>query len=336
MKLLVLGGTHFVGRAVVEAALADGIEVTTLNRGLSPVPAADVRTLLADRTDQAALGQAIGDGAWDAVIDTWSGAPRTAAVAAGLLAGRVGHFGYVSSRSVYMWPFPAGADEHAAVVDGDPDSDDSSDYAAAKRGAELAVLRAFGDRALLARAGLILGPYENIGRLPWWLRRVERGGRVLAPGDPARPIQYIDARDLAAWMLAAARRQLGGVFNAVSRPGHTTMGELLSAAVQATGVTEAELVWAPEKLVLDAGISPWTELPIWLPQDDEYGGMHTGDVSAAHAAGLTCRPVQDTVADTWAWLQAEGDRQPRADRPPVGLDPAKERQVLDTLPGGQA
>jgi nucleoside-diphosphate-sugar epimerase len=336
MKLLVLGGTHFAGRAVVEAALATGLEVTTLNRGLSGITFDGVTQLVADRTDPAALRAALGNAEWDAVIDTWSGAPAVIATSCQLLAGRVGHFGYVSSVSVVSWPVPVGADEQAPMVDGDPDSDDASDYAAAKRGAELAVLRTFGDRALLARAGLILGPYENIGRLPWWLRRAERGGRVLAPGDPARSLQYIDVRDLAAWLVSAARRQVGGAFNAISPPGHTTMGELLDEVARVAGALDAELVWVPQKLILDAGISPWMELPIWVPQDEEFAGFMSVDVSAAHAAGLSCRPVRDTVTGTWAWLQAEGDPKQRPDRPSVGLDPAKEREVLAALTGGPA
>jgi nucleoside-diphosphate-sugar epimerase len=330
MRLLVLGGTHFVGRAVVEAALKRGDKVTTLNRGTSRPPATGVDPIIADRTDPDALRRALGQREWDAIIDTWSGAPRVIRDSCRLLADRAGYYGYVSSRSVYKWPMPLGADEHAPVVDGDPDQDHTDDYAAAKRGGELAALHVFGDRALLARAGLILGPYENIGRLPWWLRRIERGGRVLAPGDPARPLQYIDARDLATWMLTAAERGIGGAFNTVSHPGHTTMGELLETAVKVTG-SEAELVWTPPEVIEEAGISPWTELPIWLPDDTEYGGMHNSDVSAAHNAGLTCRPVQDTVADTWAWLKAEGDPTSRPDRPQHGIDPAKEQQVLDRL-----
>jgi nucleoside-diphosphate-sugar epimerase len=330
MRLLVLGGTHYVGRAVVETALARGDEVTTINRGVSRAAAAGVDALIADRTDPGALRLAVGDRRWDAAIDTWSGAPRVVRDSCGLLAGRAGHYGYVSSRSVYQWPIPLGADEHAALVDGDPDADDAGDYAAAKRGGELAALRAFGERALLARAGLILGPYENVGRMPWWLRRIERGGRVLAPGHPARPLQYIDARDLAGWMLTAAERGIGGAFNTVSRPGHTTMGELLDAAVKVTG-SDAELVWAAPEVLEEAGISPWTELPIWLPQNAEYGGMHDADVSAAHGTGLSCRPVQETIADTWAWLQAEGDPRARPDRPEHGLDPAKEERVLDRI-----
>ncbi|WP_433246193.1 NAD-dependent epimerase/dehydratase family protein [Streptosporangium sp. CA-135522] len=328
MRVLVLGGTHFVGRAVVETALMRGDEVTTLNRGTSGPAAIGVDAILVDRTDPEALRRALGAHEWDAVIDTWSGAPRVIGDSCGLLAGRAGHYGYVSSRSVYGWPMPSGVDERAQLVDGDPDDDAVEDYAVAKRGGELAVLRAFGDRALLARAGLVLGPYEDIGRLPWWLRRIQRGGRVLAPGDPTRPLQYIDARDLAAWMLAAAERGVGGAFNAVSHPGHTTMGELLDTAVKVIG-SDAELVWTAPEVIAEAGISPWTELPIWVPDDAEYGGMHNGDVSAVHDAGLTCRPVQETVADTWTWLQAEGDPRLRSDRPQVGLDPVKEKRVLD-------
>ncbi|HXA62366.1 MAG TPA: NAD-dependent epimerase/dehydratase family protein [Streptosporangiaceae bacterium] len=324
MQLLVLGGTHFVGRAVAETALARGVEVTLLNRGRSRA-AAGAELIVADRTDPEALRSALGNREWDAVIDTWSGAPRVVGEACGLLDGRAGHFGYVSSRSVYRWPMPRGADEQAPVVDGDPDEDGDDDYAAAKRGGELAALKAFGDRTLLARAGLVLGPYEDVGRLPWWLRRIERGGRVLAPGDPARRLQYIDARDLAAWMLTAAADGVVGTFNAVSRPGHTTMGELLQTAVTVTG-SDAELIWTAPEVLEEVGISPWTEMPIWLPDDAEYGGMHNADVSAAHDLGLTCRPVQDTIADTWTWLQLEGDPTPRRE---IGLAPAKEQHALN-------
>ncbi|HEX6526262.1 MAG TPA: NAD-dependent epimerase/dehydratase family protein, partial [Streptosporangiaceae bacterium] len=167
MRLLVLGGTHFVGRAIVETALLEGIDVTALNRGRSRIPGIDVPTLIADRTDPVALRKAIGGMDWDAVIDTWSGAPSVIAASCQLLARRTGHFGYVSTQSVYAEPMPEGADETVPVVSGDPDSADGSDYPTAKRGAELAVQRIFGAGALLARPGLILGPYENVGRLPW-------------------------------------------------------------------------------------------------------------------------------------------------------------------------
>jgi 2'-hydroxyisoflavone reductase len=330
MRLLVLGGTRHVGRAVVETALARGDQVTTLNRGLSRPPAAGVTLLRADRTDPAQLRQALGDDTWDAAVDTWDGAPCVVQSSCRLLAGRTAHFGYVSSRSVYRWPIPSGLDETAAVVDADPSSIDGTDYAAAKRGAELAVLDSFGDAALLARAGLILGPYEMSGRLPWWLRRLSDGGRVLAPGPLQRPLQLIDARDLAAWLLAGADRGLGGTFNAVSRPGHATMGSLLAAGVDVTG-RHADLVWVDPEVIAAANIAAWTELPIWLPPDGDGAGMHDGDVSRAYAQGLWCRPVHATVADTWAWLQDEGFPAPRPDRPPIGLDRAREDEVLADL-----
>jgi 2'-hydroxyisoflavone reductase len=330
MDLLVLGGTHHVGRAVVETALARGDQVTTLTRGVSGPSAPGSRELHADRTDPAQLRAALGDGTWDAVIDTWSGAPRVVLDSARLLAGRAGHYGYVSSRSVYQWPIAVGADEDAPVVDGDAESDASDDYAAAKRGGELAAIEGFGDRAVLARAGLILGPYEGVGRMPWWLRRIERGGDVLAPGPPDMPLQYIDCRDLAAWLLAAADRGIGGAFNSVSQPGHATMRSLLEAAVAATG-SDARLVWAPPEVIEAAGIEGWIELPVWLPPEGEAAGLHTGDVSRIYATGLACRPVAETVADTWAWLQAEGD--PPVGRIAHGLDPDREREVLASLAG---
>jgi 2'-hydroxyisoflavone reductase len=330
MKLLVLGGTHHVGRAVVEAALVRGDEVTTLNRGATgnDVPGVDVRR--ADRTDPEELRSALGDDSWDAVIDTWSRAPRVVADSASLLSGRTGHYGYVSTRSVYAWPVPNGADESAPLVDSDPDSAESDDYGAAKRGAELAVLEHFGGPSVLARAGLILGPYELVGRMPWWLRRIERGGDVLAPGPRHMPIQYIDCRDLAAWLLHAADERISGAFNAVSKPGHATMGSLLEAAVAAVG-SDANLVWVDPEVIEAAGIEPWIELPVWIPPYGEGAAMHDGDVSAIYAAGLVCRPVEQTVADTWKWLQAEGDPPGAEGRPQHGLDPDREREVLAGL-----
>jgi 2'-hydroxyisoflavone reductase len=329
MDVLVLGGTHHVGRSVVEAALERGHFVTTLTRGLSGPPAPGAEPLHADRLDADTIRVALGSRSWDPVVDTWSGAPLAVRDATALLKGRVGHYGYVSSRSVYQWPIPLALDESGPVVDADPDSPAADDYAAAKRGGELATLEAFGERALVARPGLILGPYERVGRLPWWLRRLERGGPVLCPGPQERPLQYVDARDLANWLLMAAANRLGGVFNTVSRPGHTTMGELLETARAVTGST-AELVWVAPAIIEKAALSPWTELPIWVPPDGELAGLHAGDVTAAHAHGLRCRPVAETVLDTWTWMQAEGDPEALSDGS-VGLSPEREQAVLGVL-----
>lgn len=330
MRVLVLGGTGFLGAAVVAAALERGDAVTTFNRGRRDVAPTGARAVAGDRTDATTLTP-LADGEWDLVVDTWSGAARAVATSASLLADQAARYVYVSSRSVYAWPISPGADETAPVVDADPDAD-VTDYAADKRGGELAALRAFGaDRVLLARAGLILGPREDVGRLPWWLRRVARGGRVLAPGPADLPLQYVDARDLAAFLLASS---VTGAVNSVSPPGQTTMGGLLDACLTATGA-DAELVWVTSEFLTQQGVQGWTELPIWVPADDELIGMHTGDTSRAVEAGLTCRPVGHTVADTWSWLHG-GDWSPRADRDPPGLDPDRERALLVAWGAGTA
>src|SRR4051812_35956276 len=326
MDLLVLGGTHFVGRAVVEDALARGWAVTTLSRGRSPAPAG-AEALVGDRTRSDGLA-ALAGRRWDAVVDTWSGAPRVVRASAALLADAAGAYLYVSSRSVYAWPLAIGANEDAPAVAADPDAG-ATDYAADKRGAELAVDAAFGERRIHARAGLILGPHEDVGRLPWWLLRMHRGGPVLAPGTPDQPLQFVDARDLARWMLDAWQGGHRGTFNVVSRTGHATMGSLLEACRDVTG-SSAELVWVPAEDVLAAGIEPWTELPIWMAPGSDGIALHHGDVGRAYAAGLRPRPIQRTVADTWAWLRERGLQPPqREDRPPVGLAPEREQAVLD-------
>ncbi|MCW2786007.1 MAG: NAD-dependent epimerase/dehydratase family protein [Marmoricola sp.] len=332
MKVLVLGGTHHVGRAVVEAALARGDQVSTLNRGSVPA-AAGVDARYADRRDPEALARALGEDHWDALVDTWSEEPVVVRDTARLLGGRVGHWTYISSRSVHAWPIGSGADESAPLVEADPASTDGTAYAEAKRGAEIALEQKLPGPALLARAGLILGPYEVVGRLPWWLARIAAGGRVPVPGPPLRPLQYIDGRDLADWVLACAAHGTTGAFNTVSRPGHTTIGELLAACRTATGA-DAELVWCTPDQIEAAGLTGWSDLPIWAPPTGEIAALHDGDVSAALAAGLTCRPVGETVADTWAWIEREGMPTQRSDRAGrLGIDAAVEAVLLAAADG---
>lgn len=328
MRLLVLGGTHHVGRAVVEAALARGDAVTTVTRGVSGHAVEGAEARHADRRDPEALATALGADRWDAVVDTWSYEPTAVRDAVRLLDGRAAHYTYVSTRSVYTWPIESGADESAPLVDGDPDSTDAEDYAAAKRGGEIAVLEGFGGEVLLARAGLILGPYEVVGRLPWWLNRIAAGGRTPAPGPRERPLQYVDARDLAEWCLEMARSRRGGVFNTVSPTGHTTIGALLERCVEVTG-SRADLVWLTPEQVASAGVSGWTDLPIWAPPTGDLAALHDGDVSAAEAAGLRCGPMEETVADTWAWLQREGTPNPPTNRAgEIGLTREQEERLL--------
>ncbi|MGV9274005.1 SDR family oxidoreductase [Streptomyces griseosporeus] len=334
MRLLVLGGTNFVGRSVVEAALGRGWEVTVFNRGRLAEPPPGVRALTGDRTAPGGLAALEGEETWDAVVDTWSQAPRAVHEAARLLRDRAGRYVYVSSCSVYTWAPPAGYDESAPVVEGAAPDAGETDYARDKRGGELAAVDVFGaDRSVLVRCGLILGPYENVGRLPWWLTRTARGGPVLAPGPRELPLQYIDARDLAEWILGAVEQQLSGPYNLMSPQGHTTMGELLDTCAEVTG-GRADLRWTDPQVILDAGIEPWTQLPVWVPPGtDMHDALHAADVSAALTTGLGCRPVTETVADTWRWVQSLDGEPPFSPRAVKGLDAEVEAKVLG-LAGG--
>jgi nucleoside-diphosphate-sugar epimerase len=280
---------------VVEAAVARGWAVTTFNRGRGAWAHPEAERILGDRLDPTTFAP-LARGAWDAVLDTWSGAPSATAAIAAVLVDRVERYTYISSCSVYAPPPRPGADERAPLVAGDGDG-----YPDRKRGSERAVEAAFGpDRTLLLRLGLLLGPHEDVGRLPFWLTRLAAGGDVVAPGPPDLPLQFVDARDLATFALDATATGLHGPYNIVARRGHATMRTLLEAARDVTG-GGARLVWTPPEQV-DG--EPWDEVPIWLPPDHEYAALHDIDVEQAHAAGLTTRPMEETVADTWAWLSA--------------------------------
>ena len=326
-RVLVLGGTRHVGRCVVESAVARGWDVTTVNRGTAATEPSAVSSLRADRLSPGDLeGALAAHGTWDVVVDTWSGAPDAVAEGAALLAPRVGVYAYVSSISVYRWPWPLGVDERSATVDvaagvdgsSSDDGDEADDYAARKRRSELAVIEHVGaDRSLLARAGLIVGPYEQVGRLPWWLRLVAAGGRIPAPGPPDRPVQWIDGRDLADWLLTGAETGARGAVNTVGPAGMTTMGAVLQAAIDTTG-SAAVLDWLTPQQVADTGIEPWSELPIWTPPEGELAAIHAIGTARAQELGLTCRPAEQTVADTWAWLQEAG-------YPPSLIPPAEAR-----------
>jgi 2'-hydroxyisoflavone reductase len=293
MRLLVLGGTTFVGRAVVEEAVSRGWAVTTFNRGRGAWHHPDAERITGDRLDPSTFAP-LAAGEWDVAVDTWQGAPSATEGIADVLAPRVRQrYVYVSSCSVYAPPPRAGADERAPLIDVDDD-----EYPARKRGSELAVEAAFGDRALFLRLGLVLGPHEDVGRLPFWLTQLATGGDVIAPGPPDLPLQLIDARDVARFALDAATAGRSGAYNVVSRRGHATMRTLLEAARDVTG-GGARLVWTPPEAVEGA---PWEEVPIWLPPDHEYAALHDIGVERAHAAGLSPRPMEETVRDTWQWL----------------------------------
>ncbi len=334
MQLLVIGGTSFLGRAAVVKALGRGWAVTTFNRGVSGPDIEGVEPLRGDRADPSALGQLEGR-RFDVVVDTCGFVPRVVGRSARALAESGAHYVFVSSISATStWPgqpTPEGLDGQPCSADAGPDD---GGYGELKAGCERAVAEVFGDSSTVARTGLIIGPHENVGRLPWWLGRVARGGEVLAPGDPAEPMQLVDARDLAAFLLDCGQRRTGGTFNATAPRGNATFGSWLADCVEVTR-SGATLTWVDDDVLLAHQVQPWTELPLWMPKGvaGEDNGDHVwdADVSLAAGAGLRTRPVRESVADTWAWMQAGGsvpEAPPRYYLVPHGIDPAKEAAVL--------
>jgi 2'-hydroxyisoflavone reductase len=333
MRLLVLGGTRFLGRAIVDEACSRGYDVTTFSRGLSGHRRPGAEALTGDRTNPGDLRQ-LTRRDWDAVIDTSVLAPAHVTASARALAGRAGHYTYVSTFSVYARYPREPATEESPILDCPADAAgtvDSLGYGPLKAGSERAVSAAFPDRCLLVRPGPIVGPHENVRWSAWWLARLARGGTVLAPGGPGRPVRMTDVRDLAAWVVDNTRRGLPATVN-VPGPEGTTFGALLAECARlagADGGARAQLRWAGDGDLLAAGVSPWTELPMWAPDIPEFAHIWAVPGDRAIRTGMRYRPLSDTVHDTWLWLKhgpAPGDGMLD-----VGLDPDKERAVLAAL-----
>jgi 2'-hydroxyisoflavone reductase len=329
MRLLVLGGTKFLGRAVVRAALAGGHEVTLFNRGRTNAGLfPDVEHLVGDR--DGGLG-ALAGRTWDAVIDTSGYVPRLVRASAELLRGAVDHYVFVSSISVYAEPLVAGADEHAPVARRDVETEEvtGETYGALKVACEDAVREVFAGAFTNVRSGLIVGPHDPTGRFTYWPLRLARGGDVLAPGAPDRLVQLVDARDLGAWLVHAATARVVGDFNATGPAEPLMMRGLLDACREVSG-SDATLTWIPDGFLLEHGAGPWLELPLWLAAAE--APLLQVDVSRALGQGLAFRPLVETVADTLAWA-GEG-APPRSELASglvmgeAGLAPDKEAELL--------
>jgi 2'-hydroxyisoflavone reductase len=311
MKLLVLGGTKFLGRHVVDAALDAGHDLTIFTRGqTNPELYPDVERLYGNRDGDL---DALRGGRWDGVVDTSGYVPRIVRQSAEELREVVDRYVFVSTISVYAEP------EELA----DPATEDvQQHYGALKRACERVVEEIYGNRSARIRAGLIVGPFDPTDRFTYWPRHIAAGGDVLAPGDPNAPVQLIDARDLAAWLVRLALHGPGGTFDATGPAGPLTLAVALERMRAALG-SDGRFVWVEGQHVLEAGVQPWTELPLWLP--DEGWPLMQRDVSAAIAAGLTFRPLEETVVDTLAW-----DRTVGGDRPT--LTEEKEQEILASVP----
>jgi 2'-hydroxyisoflavone reductase len=343
MRLLILGGTVFLGRHAVDAALARGHQVTLFNRGRHAGLFPDVEQLRGDR--DGGLDPLHGR-QWDAVLDTSGYLPRIVRAGAELLAGSVAHYTFVSSISVFRDFATPNQDEDAplgALADPTTETVDGATYGPLKVLCEQAVQSAFPARSLIVRPGLIVGPHDPTDRFTYWPWRLAGRpagdslpvpGDVLAPGDPAAAVQFVDVRDLAGWMVRLIEARVSGVFNATGPEGPKrperayTMGELLHICRQVAeseASRSGELIWADEGFLLQAEVKPWTELPLWVPSSDpRMAHMQRVDCSRARAAGLTFRPVAETVRDTLAWARTRpADHTWRA-----GLPAGREAEVL--------
>jgi len=322
MRLLVLGGTQFLGRHVVTAALDRGHEVATFTRGISGAPPAGVRALHGDRDDPAALPAALDGWAPELVVDT-SCRSRAAAEHAAAALPDVAGYAFVSSLNAYQgWPpGPVRGEDEPTWDTAEPG------YGPDKAHAERVLGAALGDRFLTARAGLIVGPFDPVHRLGWWLERIAAGGPVVVPRDSLdQPIALVDARDLAGWLVDAAARGRSGAVNATGPAGMTTYGGLLDTCREVTG-SDAEWVPVSDADLLDAGVQEWVHLPLWLTADEARTAWDV-DTTRARELGLPSRPVRGSVADTWAWLTGAARLEPPAGRELPGLPPELEAGLL--------
>ena len=323
MKILVLGGTRFLGRAFVDAAVARGHELTLFNRGrTNPELFPEAEKIRGDREQDLS---ALGGRSWDAVVDVATFLPRVARVSVAALADTCDRYVYISSISVYA-SFERPPVEGAALAETDSTEETIENYGAFKAQCERIVEDAFGERALIVRPGLIVGPHDPTDRFTYWPRRVAEGGEVLAPGSPDDPVQFVDVRDLGAWILNMVETEGSGVYNATGPP--LPFGRFLEETRDALD-SDATFAWIPTQALLEAGVEPWTELPLWLPSDAR--AMQEADVSRAVAAGLTFRPVAETVCDTVEWDRAR--EIPRADGAWLARD--RERTLLSGMQRGR-
>ncbi len=326
LKILILGGTRFLGPHEVEYALARGHEVTLFNRGKSrkdPVPG--VENLRGDRNDDL---KALEGRSWDVVIDNSAHVPRWVRTASEVLEGNVGRYLFISSTGVYFPYEVANKNEDTPVSDDvEPNMEEVTDssFGPLKVLCEREAEKWFPGRTTVVRPHLIVGPGDNSDRFTYWPRRIARGGEVLCPGNPDDPVQIIDVRDLARFIILCLEEGKSGIFNGAGPYSGLTIGGLVHGA-RACFSNEISFTWADREFLAEHGIGGWTDLTVWLPPVGELEHMCRIDGSKAVREGMTFRPLAETVRDTYQWwLQLP---QEKRDKPRCGLAAQKEAEVL--------
>jgi 2'-hydroxyisoflavone reductase len=331
LRILILGGTRFIGIHTVEYALTRGHEVTIFTRGQHEAALSDkVIRLIGDRDGQL---DALRGGTWDAVIDDSGFYPRHVKLSAELLAPNVGQYVFISTISVYK-DLARPPDETSPVgtlEDPSVETTDRRAYGPLKALCEQAAQSAFPGRCTIIRPGLIVGPHDYTDRFTYWPARAARGGSILAPGTPRDRIQFIDARDLAAFCVHSIENRIYGVFNAVAAPGTFTIGALLAesraAAVQlAKPRLPITLTWVPASFLEEHDVQAWTDMPVWVPESGNFAGAAEISARRAYTAGLRIRALSTTVRDTLRWhLSRPMNEQEKLQ---AGLPADREAQVL--------
>ncbi|MFN8476171.1 MAG: SDR family oxidoreductase [Anaerolineae bacterium] len=324
MRLLILGGTVFLGRALVDAALARGHEVTLFNRGQhNPDLYPDVEKLRGDRDGDLT---ALAGREWDAVIDTCGYVPRIVRASAELLADHVGRYVFISTISVYADFSQDGPSEESPVgviADETVEEVNGETYGPLKALCEAAVEAALPGRALIIRPGLIVGPHDPSDRFTYWPHRIAQGGEVLAPAAQTMPVQIIDVRDLAEWTIRMVEDNRTGIYNATGPQDPLTFADVLDECRAVTG-SDAHIVWVDEGFLLERGVAPWMEMPLWIPPG-EMSALARTSIRRALDAGLTFRPLTTIIQDTLVWdATRPTDIQRRA-----GMARARESELLD-------
>jgi 2'-hydroxyisoflavone reductase len=323
MRILVIGGAAFVGRHIVQSAVDAGHDLTLFHRGRTGTELFGQAThLLGDRDEDLS---ALADGGWDATIDVCAYFPRQVRAFAAALGTRGGRYVFISSVSAYSPSVPAGYDESAPLAEvGDPDATEVTEenYGGLKVACEQASAALFGPDTTIIRPTYVIGPYDRSYRFTWWVDRIAKGGTVLAPGSPDDPIQLIDARDQAAWIVSLLERSVTGTFHSVNPAPPFGFGQMLDAIAAEVAPAGTRMAWADSRFLLEQGADGMS-LPLWAEGEGDAANMSMANPAAAFAAGLTPRPLRETVAD----IRAE-NRAPATGRPGVGISAEREAELL--------
>ncbi|HEY9681419.1 MAG TPA: SDR family oxidoreductase [Oculatellaceae cyanobacterium] len=325
MKILVIGGTVFVGRHIVESAIENGHNVTLFNRGKTNADLfPEANKIVGDRESDLSV---LREQDWDAVIDVCGYLPRIVRRSAEALKDVCRQYIFVSTGSVYKDKSKPGITEESELeVPQNMEAERMTDeaYGELKAGCEQVVQNIYSDRALIVRPGLVIGPEDPTDRFTYWPVRVAAGGKVLAPGKPERQIQFIDARDLADWVCLLIKHRTNGIFNAIG-PGYVlTMSRLLDAC-KVCSQSDAEFVWVADDFLEQRKVDAWVDLPLWIPANSELSGFLSRDNSKAIAAGLKFRSIETTISDTLQWWNST-HKHPKELR--TGLSMEREAELL--------